>query len=119
MNIGQQIQDLREKKNMKQGVLAKLIGISSASMSAIENGKNKPTYENLIAISNIFEVSIDFLLTGKKQIDTLTEEEQQILEMIREDKELKTSIVAALNFKKKVIDYLSSYIHQGDTHAHA
>jgi transcriptional regulator with XRE-family HTH domain len=113
VNIGQQIQELREKKGINQSTLAKSLGISSASMSAIEKGKNKPTYETLIAISDIFDVSIDYLLTGRKQTDSISEEEQKMLDVIRKDKELRDSINAVINFKKKAINRLNSYTMQG------
>ncbi|HOL22926.1 MAG TPA: DUF4065 domain-containing protein [bacterium] len=71
-NIGKRIKELREKFNITQEKLAKMIGLSRPSVSQIESGKREITSTELIKISEIFEVSIDDLLnppaTEKKDI---------------------------------------------------
>lgn len=105
MNTGQRVKELREKNRIKQIELAEHLGITSASMSAIENGKTNPAYETLIRISEYFGVSTDYLIMGKEK-ETLSEREQEIIEMLREDNKLNEAINKALEAKKKAINYI-------------
>jgi transcriptional regulator with XRE-family HTH domain len=52
----------REKKGLKQNELADLIGVSQQTISKYENGTREPDITNLINLSRIFDVSIDYLL---------------------------------------------------------
>ena len=53
---------LRIEKKLSQPDLAKLIGVSNGMISFWENGVNEPTITNLVKLSQIFEVSTDYLL---------------------------------------------------------
>lgn len=53
---------LRQEKNLGQIELAKILGVSKGIISLWENGLREPTLSNLIAISNYFKVSIDYLV---------------------------------------------------------
>ena len=53
---------LRLEKELTQPELAPLMGVSNGMISFWENGVNEPTITNLIKLSQIFEVSADFLL---------------------------------------------------------
>ncbi len=52
-NIGKRIKELREKFNITQEKLAKMIGLSRPSVSQIESGKREITSTELIKISEI------------------------------------------------------------------
>ena len=43
MTIGQKLKELRKQKSLKQGVVAKEMGISQTYLSQIENGKRNPS----------------------------------------------------------------------------
>ncbi|MGL5872338.1 MAG: helix-turn-helix transcriptional regulator [Xenococcaceae cyanobacterium] len=49
---------LREKANLTQFELRKLIGVSERRLSDWENGKAKPNLENAVAIARTFQVSL-------------------------------------------------------------
>ena len=53
---------LRIEKKLSQPELAKLVGVSKGMISFWENGINEPTITNLIKLSQIFEVSTDYIL---------------------------------------------------------
>jgi len=53
---------LRTDRNLSQPELAKLIGVSKGMISFWENGINEPTITNLLKLSQIFDVSADYLL---------------------------------------------------------
>ncbi|CAM1341804.1 XRE family transcriptional regulator [Tenacibaculum aestuarii] len=67
MVISLKLKELRKEKNLSQKELSSLIKIDSSQYGKIERGVLKPTLEQLIEISSIFGVSIDYLLLGKEQ----------------------------------------------------
>ncbi len=62
--FSQNLQKLRAEKNISQEQLADKIGVSRQSVSAWESGKSSPELEKLIALSELFEISLDEL-TGE------------------------------------------------------
>lgn len=54
--------DLREKRDWSQTKLASELGISKSTMSKIENGSRKLSTEELDKLSDIFNVTADYLL---------------------------------------------------------
>lgn len=62
LTFGERLKFLRELRNIDQATLAKHLGISTASVSYYENGKNLPFSNNLIAIADYFDVTLDFLV---------------------------------------------------------
>lgn len=64
--IGQLIHDLRTEKGMSQTKLAEMIPITRQAVSRWEQGKSLPDSQTLIILSEIFEISIDEILAGKR-----------------------------------------------------
>lgn len=62
MEFGKRFKKDRLENNMTQVEVAKLIGIDQTNISNWENDKTRPEYENLIKLSQIYDVSIDELL---------------------------------------------------------
>ena len=58
---------LRAEKNIKQDVLAKLLGLEIAGISKLETGRVPLKDEYIIKLSDFFNVSTDYLL-GKTDI---------------------------------------------------
>ena len=60
--IGQIIFELRKEKKISQAALAKEIDASQKAVDFWEKGINEPKASYIIALSNYFGVSSDFLL---------------------------------------------------------
>ena len=60
--IGEKIAELRRTNNMSQEELADRLGISRQSVSKWESGQSLPDIEKLPLLSDIFHVSIDYLV---------------------------------------------------------
>lgn len=60
------LKEIRKKKNLNQQKIALDLSISRESISYYENGKRSPSVETLVLLSNYFNVSIDYLITGKE-----------------------------------------------------
>ena len=52
----------REHKQIKMNELAKQVGISSAYLSQIENGKRNPTIDTLKAIATELDIEVEMLI---------------------------------------------------------
>lgn len=62
MNIGERIYKLRTAKNMSQGDLSELLGVSRQSISKWENNSAQPDLDKIVKLSDIFGVTIDELV---------------------------------------------------------
>jgi len=71
VDFGNVLKTLRLKENMTQAQLALKLGLTKSVISAYETGLRLPSYDILIHISKIFNVSTDFLLgqEHKQEID--------------------------------------------------
>ncbi len=81
--IGERIKDLREKLNMTQTALARRLGLSRSAVNAWEMGVSIPSVPYLLQLSELFQVSVDYLL-GRSQremvdISDLSCEEKQVI----------------------------------------
>ena len=65
-NLGQNIKRIREKREIKQEVLAKAIGIIRENISLYETGKTIPTLKTMIKIAKYLDTTIDYLLSDTK-----------------------------------------------------
>ena len=57
---------VRKARNLNQQKVAMDLNISRESLSHYENGKREPSLALLVEMSRYFNVSIDYLITGKE-----------------------------------------------------
>ena len=60
------LKEIRKKRKYSQQKVALALNISRECLSYYENGKRQPSLELLVIMSKYFNVSIDFLITGKE-----------------------------------------------------
>ena len=82
--LGDRIATLRREKGMSQAQLAERLTISPSAVGMYEQGRREPSVELLVAMAKEFQVSTDYLLTGKPASDTETGIEQQLLRRLEE-----------------------------------
>lgn len=68
MSLGEKIFKLRKEKGISQEALAEQIGTTRQAISKWENNQGFPETEKLLQLSNIFEVSTDYLLKDEKTV---------------------------------------------------
>ena len=68
MSIGGRITELRNEKNLSQGQLADLLGISRQAVSKWENDKTSPDTLNLIKLADVLDTEIEYLATGRHPV---------------------------------------------------
>ena len=70
MTIADRIQSLRKSKGMSQEELADRIGVSRQAVSKWESEQATPDLEKVVIMSEIFEVTTDYLLKGIEPVKT-------------------------------------------------
>ena len=61
--VGERITVLRKRAKLSQEQLAKQLNVSASTIGMYEQGRREPSIRTLIALSQIFGVSLDYLLT--------------------------------------------------------
>ena len=65
MSIADRIQTLRKSKGISQEELADKIGVSRQAVSKWESAQSTPDLQKIIRMAELFQVSTDYLLTGR------------------------------------------------------
>ena len=79
MNIGERIKQKRIENSLTLTQLSGLTNINAGTLTKYEKGINKPTIDNLIALSQNLKISINWLILGKEDLKNLTLEEINLL----------------------------------------
>lgn len=64
--LSKRITYLRKKAGMSQYEVSKLINVAASTVGMYEQGRRIPDLNVLIAMSDVFEVSLDYLITGSE-----------------------------------------------------
>lgn len=78
MDYGERLKQLRLSRDLKQSDLADILGISASAIGTYERCERQPPFELLHEYSNIFNVSIDYMLCNSDE--KLTVEEYRLLD---------------------------------------
>lgn len=66
MEFNNRLYQLRKQKGFSQEELANRLNVSRQTVSKWEVGDSTPDMEKLVAISDLFDVSLDLLIMGKE-----------------------------------------------------
>lgn len=77
--LGTRIAALRRRAGLSQSELAQRLRISPSAVGMYEQGRREPAVEVLLAMAKIFDVSMDYLLTGAEQEN---KEEQTVSQVL-------------------------------------
>lgn len=69
-DVGSKIQAARLEKRLTQEQVAELLGVSRQTISNWENGRSYPDIISVIKMSECYNVSLDFLLKGNRNMNT-------------------------------------------------
>ena len=83
MDIGKRILELRNNAGLTQESLAEKINISRQSVAKWERNESIPDVERLVELSQIFGISIDFLIKGKNEYSKYDNSEIKDLDKIK------------------------------------
>lgn len=94
MNIGSKIKELRINNNLTQEQLAEKLFVKSGVLSKWETSKDIPSIDNLKMLSEIFNVSLDYLISDE-EFSFITISQEKALEF---NKNLIYSIILLISF---------------------
>ena len=92
VSIGKRIQKCRKQKGYTQEQLADMMNVSIQMVSNLERGNKAIRIDNLINLSQILDVSTDYILTGKET----TNDTQSLTSLIRQLPEENRSLIRML-----------------------
>lgn len=120
MTIGDKILKLRKEQGMSQEAFAEMLGVSRQSVSKWESGAAVPDTEKILAMSELFGVSTDFLLKNEDEEAPVQNEERKDAFMDENDIEIKTKkkkpvlkIIAAVLALAVVVTCVAVPVHFG------
>ena len=87
MTVADKILKLRKEQGLSQEAFAEKMGVSRQSVSKWESGTAVPDTEKILAMSELFGVSTDYLLKGEEAPVPETKEEEKV-----EEKEVVTKV---------------------------
>ena len=93
MNIGDKLKQARLNKKMTQEEVADKLYVSRQSISNWENNKTYPDIGNVLALSDLYEISLDELLKGS---DNFMKHSEESTDIVRSNKKLIFYIIMGL-----------------------
>ena len=78
MNIGDKIKNAREENNLTQTQASENLMVSRQTISNWENGKSLPDILSVIRMSELYQISLDELLKGDKEMMAKIEKDIEI-----------------------------------------
>jgi len=101
--FGENLRTLRERHDMTQESLGKLLNVTQSTIAYYESGKKQPTLETLIIIADYFEVSTDYLLNRTNFVSTASEISKPDSELLNKINKLsdenRKEIASYINYK--------------------
>lgn len=67
MDFQHRLYDLRKRAGLSQEELANLLGVTRQAVQKWEAGTSRPDMDNLLSLANYFNVSLDWLVSGKEE----------------------------------------------------
>ena len=117
MDFSEVLKELRESNCITQEQLARQIDVSRSTIAGYESKNREPDFDKLLALSRLFHVSVDYLLTGQQNLEFSRLTTPQPHEHIIDRKVIKIYKSLGFEEKKDVLKYveLLEYKHR---HSH-
>ncbi len=77
IELGQRTAELRKRAGISQQRLAEMMGVSRTTITQIENGKRKVSADELVRLSEIYNLSVDNMLSSKEEPEVIFAEKQE------------------------------------------
>lgn len=69
-SIADRLKEVRTESGLTQDEMAQSVGVKQQTWGGYERGKSKPSVDVLMSVSEGFDVSVDWILTGVSSLDT-------------------------------------------------
>ena len=91
--IGKRIQNRRKQQGYTQEQLAEMMNVSIQMVSNLERGNKALRIDNLINLSQILDISTDYILTGKETTDDIQTLTTRILQLSEKERKMVEMLV--------------------------
>lgn len=91
MTLGEKLFELRKQKNLSQEEVAEKLNVTRQTISKWETDQSTPDLDKIIPLCDLYEISADYLLTGKET------KEENYNDLVKDDhkrKEMKAKKIA-------------------------
>ena len=103
MNLGEKLQLLRNNNRLSQEELGEKLGVSRQAISKWESGQSTPDLKKLIAISELYNITIDSLVKDEYEFDVFKSNEVSSVDNQEEKKEDNKNAQIVININKDSI----------------
>jgi transcriptional regulator with XRE-family HTH domain len=106
MNICQRLRELRQRHNLNQADMAGILNVTTSGYQKIETGINEIGCKHILNIKDHFNISTDWLISGKTSIDSQDFEEnrEHVKKMLADMKASKQVLFSMLSHYYEIID---------------
>ncbi|WP_025849344.1 helix-turn-helix domain-containing protein [Paenibacillus ehimensis] len=84
--VSERLRYARERINFKQKDVSERTGINNKTLSRYENGGSEPDINTLRILADLYEVSLDWILTGKEPVTTNSSNEVDLESILAQKK---------------------------------
>ncbi len=77
MNIGEKLFELRKKKNLSQEEVADKLNVTRQTVSKWETNQSTPDFDKIVPLCELFEISTEELLKGRKTEENVKNESEK------------------------------------------
>ena len=115
--LGARIAALRRDAGWSQAELGKRLRVSASAVGMYEQGRREPSADTLVALSEIFGVTTDYLLTGDEPnknaaIDNVDDDLREYLDELRSRPETRLLFSVTKNATKSQIEAIVKMIEE-------
>lgn len=103
----ERLKTVRKTLGLTQAAASDLCGVSRETWSRYESGKLSPGMEVLTALAKV-GADINYILTGMEGTTEISAEEQELINLYREDGQVREVLKNTIQQKKKNLDQLSN-----------
>ncbi|MCK5055993.1 MAG: helix-turn-helix transcriptional regulator [Candidatus Aminicenantes bacterium] len=116
---GQRLKYFRNSRDITISELSAKTGLSKGMISETETGKNKPSPNLMLALLNIYNLDLNWLLTGEGEMFVIDSEEipsekKDFGKLNEEIHELLWHLEHTLVVKLAVVGFFLEYMHQNE-----
>lgn len=111
-HFAENVRRLRKEKELSQSDLARAIGAHPNHITRIETGKYVPALDTVMKLAEIFQIPLDFLVSGSGSPEAIRIEDQSFAEKMRllntldkKEREAITLFIDSVLSQKKLVAF--------------
>lgn len=110
MTTGERIQSLRKAKGYSQEKLASYLNVTRQAVQKWEQNVCEPSLDSLASIAKLFNVSLDYLVTGEEKTEEKKAEENKVV-IVSDNTLSKTDIILLVVLVVSVLLFFGLFVY--------